>query len=74
MEQLQYLSIQEKMEEFALKNEQLTKENRKYKKTIKHLKRVIRNYKDAAEKQRQRGTIKQHYRNGQKRGSNGRHG
>lgn len=63
MDDSEYKSILDKLEEVTLKNKQLRRANINKDKTIRHLRRVIKRLKDEAAKNR-----KHHYKNG-KRGS-----
>ena len=64
-----YDSILEKLDKYALMNKQLRQANTALQKENKHLRRVIKKKNDEAAKER-----KPHYKNGQKRGANGRNG
>lgn len=63
MDETEYQSILEKLGSVTLQNIQLKRANLNMKREIKHLRRIIKKYKDDVAKER-----KPHYRNGQKRG------
>lgn len=69
MDDVDYKALREVISTLTLQNKQLRRANINMRKENKHLKRVIKKMKDDAAKHR-----KPHYRNGQKRGKNGRHG
>jgi cell division protein FtsB len=69
MDDIDYQALREIISTLTLQNKQLKRANINKSKENKQLKRTIKKLKDDAAKER-----KPHYRNGQKRGSNGRHG
>ena len=69
MDDVDYVALTEKLGNAVLQNKQLKRANINKDKTIKHLRRVVRKLKEEAAKER-----KPHYRNGRKRGRNGRNG
>ena len=69
MDDVDYVALTEKLGNAVLQNKQLKRANINKDKTIKHLRRVIRKLKEEAAQER-----KPYYRNGRKRGRNGRNG
>lgn len=63
MNDAEYQTILDKLDEVTFKNKQLRRANINKDKSIRHLRRVIKKMKEDAAKNR-----KPHYRNGQKRG------
>lgn len=66
MDDIDYQALTEKISEITIRNKHLEKDRKNMIKTIRHLKRVIKGYKEKLEQKEKRD--KQHYRNGQKRG------
>lgn len=73
MDDTDYQALTEKISELTIRNKYLEKNNRNMVKTIRHLKRVIRSYKQKLEL-KEKQSNKQHFRNNRKKGSYGRNG